>query len=103
MLDLLRAFFLINFQRNTTDAKNMGLFKMFIIDKIKLIYGQYYKYLLELGDEGFNSFRNFTATLLLKMKLRKFIIFEKNTISSYSLMPVSTLDTQFIDAVKIYY
>jgi len=39
MLDLLRAFFLINFQRNTTDAKNMGLFKMFIIDKIKLIYG----------------------------------------------------------------
>lgn len=103
LLDLLRSFFLINYQRGVTDRKNIGLFHAFIINKIKRIYADYFKFLLEAGDESFNEFRSFTVTVLLKMLHRKSLIFDFNTIESYSQLPFSTFATSSIDAVKIYY
>lgn len=40
-MDILRAFFVINYKRGITDSKNIGLYKIYIRDKIKEIYKQY--------------------------------------------------------------
>ena len=103
ILDLLRAFFLINYYKDTTDQKNLGLYQTFIFDKIKEIFEQYQKYLLETGDQNYNDFKDFTATLLLKMELRKHIIFYQYTIQGYSSMPTTSFQKNFTDAAKIFY
>ena len=38
ILDILRAFFIINYKKGITDAKNKGLYKLYIFDKIKEIF-----------------------------------------------------------------
>ena len=46
--------------------------------------------MLEVGEQSYNDFKDFTAELLLKMEMRKFIIFEKYTIEGYMSLPVTT-------------
>ena len=41
MLDLLRAFFIINYKREITDQKNKGLYRIFIKEKIVKIFEEY--------------------------------------------------------------
>ena len=78
---------MINFYKATTDAKNQGLYKMYIYDKITTMFSDYTKFLLEVGDKNYNEFKDFTATLLLKMELKKHIIFYKYSIEGYSSIP----------------
>ncbi len=103
MLDLLRAFFIINYRKKLTDSKSQGLYRIFIFDKIKKLFHDYEKYLLEIGDQSYNDFKDFTACLLLKMEMRTETIFKTYTIGAYSTMPVSQFKHQFSDSTKIYY
>lgn len=41
ILDLLRAFYLINYFKGTTDAKNLGLYNKFIFEEIGNIFVEY--------------------------------------------------------------
>lgn len=70
----------MNYFKGISDSKNQGLYDTFIFDKIKKIFLDYQKYLLETGDGNYNEFKDFTATLLLKMQHRKNLIFNKYTI-----------------------
>ena len=53
----------------------MALYNTFIFEKIKTIFKDYTKYVLENGTDNYDQFKDFTATLLLKMELRRNIIF----------------------------
>lgn len=41
ILDLLRAFFLINYFKDMTDSKNQAIYQTFIFEKIKSIFEEY--------------------------------------------------------------
>lgn len=58
---------------------------------------------MEVGDVNYNEFKDFTATLLLKMELKKHQIFYKYTIQGYSSMPTASFTRSFDDAPRIYY
>ena len=66
---------------------------MYVKEKIVGIFNDYSKYLLEIGDKAYLTCQDFTATLLLKMEHRKFIIFDKYTIETYQNLPISSLNT----------
>lgn len=103
ILDLLRAFFIINYKSDFTDTKNQKLYDIFIEEKMHEMYADYQRYLLELGDDTYNDFKDFTATLILKMRLKKFLIFDKYSIAAYINMPVSSFDSEFEEAISVYY
>jgi hypothetical protein len=42
---------------------------------------------METGDANYIEFKDFTATVLLKMEHRRHMVFEKNGIQSYASEP----------------
>lgn len=103
ILDLQKAFYLINYYKQVTDSKNQGLFNNFVFKKIEEIFIEYQKYLLETGDVNYNEFKDFTATVMLKLEHRRHLIFNKYTIQGYSSMPTAVFERSFDDAVKVFY
>ncbi len=75
VLDLLRCFYFINYRNLHTDEENILKYKNYIFDKIRAIYREYYKNFSLTIDKSFYDFKDFTATLLLKMEHRTYIYF----------------------------
>ena len=103
ILDLLRAFFIVNFKRKMIDDQNQLHYEAAIYNRILSVYKDYKKYLVEIGSEAYNDFKDFTATLLLKMNHRVYIIFRMLTMAGYVNMPAFNLDNSVASAIKIYY
>lgn len=103
MLDMLRAFFLLNNQYKIEDGENLKRYEVGIFQKITYIYETYRKYLIENGEACYEDVRTFTATLLLKMQHRAYIIFKVYTINSYKNLPAFVVENQSTSAIKIYY
>lgn len=103
MLDLLRAFFVVNYKRRVTDDENQLHYEAAVYNRVVAVFKDYKKYLVEIGSESYNDFKDFTATLLLKMNQRAYFVFRMATMAGYVNLPAFNLDTSVASAIKIYY
>lgn len=103
MLDLLRAFYIVNYKMGVTDDESQMKYNSGIFNRIESVYGEYKKYLVETGSDVYNDFKDFTATILLKMKHRTYIIFKLTTIAGYMNLPTFNLESSSANAIKVYY
>ncbi len=103
ILDLLRAFFVINYKKHITESKNKGLYKIFIFDKIVEIFKNFEEYIYENENESYHDIKDFTALLLLKMEHKKHIIFDIYSIQGFLNIPVSSFKSVYGDSVKVYF
>ncbi len=105
LLDLLRAFFLINHNNNIQPPINRKLFKKYIFNKIIDIYKEYYNLISIKQDKSFYDFKDFTATILLKMEVRVFKYFEIKGLEVIVNTPPFTLSNKLFDSKvdKIYF
>jgi len=103
MLDLARGFWILNHKLGVSDEENLQRSDQGIVAKVKLIYDTYRKYLVENQHEGVRGVREFTATLLLKLHLRRYIIFVLYGLNGYMALPVFSVDNNFGKAARIYY
>jgi len=81
MLDLLRAFFLVNFKSKIDNKRNTELYKEYIFEKIIEMFEKYEEYMRTNHGKDYYDFKDWTATLLLKMKHRTFIYFRVKGLS----------------------
>ena len=102
-LDLLRAFQLINYKTGKSPGESLADYERLIAVEITRAYDQQWKYLVETGHSAASSLSDFTAVLLLKMRMRNHIIFNKYRIENYALLPSSALHGSFAQASRLYY
>lgn len=75
ILDLLRAFYLVNYKNKVDKKKNKELFQEYIFDKIELMFDKYERFMKANHGSDYFLFKDWTATLLLKMKHRTYVYF----------------------------
>ena len=102
-LDLQRAFLILNFNLGIHADENQRRFKLGVSDKIAFVYEAYRKHLVENGENVLDEVRTFTATLLLKMSHRIYIIFTLHTMETYVRMPAASLEGSPANSVRVYY
>lgn len=102
-LDLLRAFQLINYKVGKSPGESLSDYERMIVVDITRVYEQHWKYLVETGHSEASSLSDFTAVLLLKMRMRNHIIFSKYRIENYALLPSSALRGSFAQTSRLYY
>ena len=102
-LDLLRGFHIINYKLGKTEDVSMQEYDDKIGGAISQMFEVYWKYMNDVGDPQTTILSDFTAILLLKMRHRNHIIFNKYRIENYVLMPSNSLKSSFTKTVKLYY
>lgn len=103
IVDMVRAFFILNYKKGIQDEESIKRFEMGILKKISYIYDIYRQYLIDNGEICVEEIKTFTATLLLKILHRKYIMFTTYTIDTYIQLPSSTFESTTSSSIKIYY
>ena len=105
ILDMLNGFFLVNFKGKINDQDNQQLFDTYIFQKIKDLYLNYYPHFKKIKGKVFYDFKDWTATLLLKMKHQKQIVFVVLGIDVVVNQPVFSVNSQVdkSNEIVIYY
>lgn len=102
LLDLLRGFFFVNYKNKVENGKNQELYKKYIYDKIVSIYLEYHKFISQKVDKGYYDFKDWTATLLLKLEHRTYInftVYGMDAMMNLSSFEKNTQSKQ----IKVYY
>ena len=102
-LDLLRSFFIVNYRSGMTDEQSLALYKSTIYERIKGIFETYSSYMETNSDPSLERLRDFTATLLLKMEHRVFIVVRLYTVQGYINRPLFEYDGQYATSSKVFY
>jgi hypothetical protein len=102
-LDLLRALFIINHYDKKDKLQNQEFFETEVVEKIKRIFKAYKNFMVSNNDPALNQVKDFTASLLLKLKHRAFIIFEIYSIEGYISKPLFNYNNQFAGGIKLFY
>ncbi len=103
MLDFLRSFYIINYKKKIDDQQNQELYKWTIFDEIKEKYVKYKRLMLQNNEQAFYDVKDFTVTILLKMKHRTFIIFRLFTIQGYLNIPSQIHENFKSTSVQLFY
>lgn len=102
-LDMLRALYVINYYAKKDNLQSRQFFKDEVVEKIKRIFKAYKEFMVANNDPALNRVKDFTATLLLKLHHRTFVIFEIYTIEGYISKPLFNYNNQFIGGIKLFY
>lgn len=102
-LDMLRALYVINYYGKKDNLQSRQFFKDEVVEKIKRIFKAYKEFMVSNNDPALNRVKDFTATLLLKLHHRTFVIFEIYTIEGYVSKPLFNYNNQFMNGIKLFY
>ena len=75
LIDMLNAFYMVNYKSGIDHEKNVQLYKTHIFEKIVTIFDKYNEYLKQYKGKPYYDFKDWVATLLLKMEHRTYVIF----------------------------
>ena len=103
IMDLLRAYLVVLFKLKVTDDEAQLRYEAAVYNRIMAVYKDYKKYLVEIGSEAYNDVKDFTATLLLKMNHRVYIIYRITTMAGWVNLPTFAVDNYLTSDIKIYY
>lgn len=101
-LDMLRAFHSINKARGMTPQESEALFETLIVQPITNTYNVFQDVMVQNNDDSFFRVREFTATLLLKMKHRNHVIFHFFGWNDYFKARAAAESRLFDNVVKFY-
>jgi hypothetical protein len=101
-LDMLRAFHTINKERGMTPQESESLFESLIAQPITNTYNVFQDVMVQNNDDSFFRVREFTATLLLKMKHRNHVIIHFFGWNDYFKARISAESRLFDNVVKFY-
>jgi hypothetical protein len=102
-LDLLRGFHIINYKFGKSESESLSEFEKSISDEMLKVFNVYLKFMDEKDDPQVAQLTDFSAILILKMRQRNHIIFNKYQIQNYVLQPSNALISSFTKAAKLYY
>lgn len=103
MLDLYRAFVIVNYKLGVSNEEVQKRYTFAIFEKIKLIFETYKRYMIENNINTLLNSKIFTATVLLKIHHRNYLIYTYYGVSGYLSLPVFIPDNHFGKIAKIYY
>lgn len=103
IMDLLRAYLVVNFKLKVTDDESQLRYEAAVYNRIIAVYKDYKKYLVEIGSEAYNDVKDFTATLLLKMNHRVYIIYRLTTMAGWVDLSTFEINNYLTSQIKVYY
>lgn len=103
ILELCLSFWKINFLNNIVDKQNEERFRFAVIDKIKDVYEDYKKYMIETGDSTYNDVKDFTVTLLAKLEVKIHKIFKVYSFRAYMGHPTLPVENELFSAAELYF
>ena len=103
LLELSLGFWRVNYMNGIVDKQNVERFRFAVIDKIKEIYADYQKYMIETGDSTYNDVKDFTVIFLGKLEVKIHRIFNVFTFRGYLNIPKVPVETQLYSAAELYF
>lgn len=103
MLDLQEAFYAVNYKMGINEPRSMLEFQTEVMENIQHSYNFYVAQISATDKERLIEIRNFTATLLLKMKHMEYIIFRYHSITEFVNMSKTMIYERDPVMVKLYY
>ena len=103
LLELCLSFWKINYLNNIVDKQNEERFRFAVVDKIKEVYSDYQKYLIETGDSTYNDVKDFTVILLSKLEVKMHKIFNVYSFRGYLNIPKVPVETELYSAAELYF
>lgn len=103
LLDLQEAFYVVNYKIGVNEPRSMLEFQTEVMENIQHSYNFYIGQLTTTDKESLIEIRNFTATLLLKMKHMEHIIFRFHSITEFVNMSKTMIYERDPVMVKLYY
>jgi hypothetical protein len=103
ILELCLAFWKVNFTQGIVDKQNEERFRFAVYDKIKEIYLDYQKYMVETGDQKYNDVKDFTVLLLSKLEVKMHKIFQIYSFQGYNGQPMIPVENELYSAAELYF
>ena len=103
ILELCLSFWKVNFLNNIVDKQNEERFRFAVYDKIKEIYADYQKYMIETGDSKYNDVKDFTVILLSKLEVKMHKIFQIYSFQGYNGQPKVPVENELYSAAELYF
>ena len=103
LLELCLSFMKVNYLNNLVDKQNEERFRFAVIDKIKAVYKDYQKYMIETGDSSYNDVKDFTVILLSKLEVKLHKIFQVYSFRGYLNIPKVPVETELYSAAELYF
>lgn len=101
MMELVKAFHIINYKLKKSEPESITMFNSQVLIRLENVY----KILkTQLGtDIRWKSIKDFSATLILKLMHRTFVIFKVNTISQVVNKPLMSYEAGYELNTKVFY
>lgn len=103
ILELCLGFWKVNFTQGIVDKQNEERFRFAVFDKIKEIYADYQKYMIETGDQKYNDVKDFTVLLLSKLEVKMHKIFTIYSFQGYNGQPMLPVENELFSAAELYF
>ena len=102
-LQLQEAFYVVNYKMELNEPKNIISFNTEVIEAIRARYDLIATNMREVDKARLTDIRDFTATLLLKMKHMEFVAFKYNSITEFVNLSKVMIHYRQPVIVKLYY
>jgi hypothetical protein len=101
MMELVKSFHIINYKLKKSEPESITMFNSQILIRLENVY----KILkTQLGEDiRWKSIKDFSATLILKLMHRTFVIFKVNTISQVVNKPLMSYEAGYELNTKVFY
>lgn len=103
LLELSYSFWKINYLNKIVDKQNRERFRYAIYDKIKEIYTDYQKYMIETGDSKYNDVKDFTVLILAKLEVKMHLIFEVYSFEGFTGQPKANVENELYSVPELYF
>lgn len=103
ILELCLSFWKVNFLNSIVDKQNEERFRFAVYDKIKEIYADYQKYMIQTGDSKYNDVKDFTVILLSKLEVKMHKIFQIYSFQGYNGQPMLPVENELYSAAELYF
>ena len=101
MMELVKSFHIINYKLKKSEPESITMFNSQILIRLENVY-KIFK--TQLGtDIRWRSIKDFSATLILKLMHRTFVIFKVNTISQVVNKPLMSYEAGYELNTKVFY
>lgn len=101
MMELVKAFHIINYKLKTSEPLSISLFNTQILIRLENIFNILKK--LHGNDIRWKDIKDFSATLILKLMHRTFVIFKVNSISQVVNKPLMSYESGYELNTKVFY
>lgn len=102
-LQLQEAFYVVNYKMGLNEPKNIISFNTEVVEALRARYDLVSKAMRDIDKERLTDVRDFTATLLLKMKHMEFVAFKYNSITEFVNLSKVMIHYRQPVIVKLYY